>query len=354
MGTMTTTRLQSFTFLLLSLYLIIHALIIGKMLLIPMIIAIFLWHLLNTLAKLIKNSVIFGKHLPQSLCLLFALLILMLVLYKLGEIITNNVNDVIQTAPRYQQNLLEILNNFGTKFKLKTMSYIQDTFNQLSFRSIFINIYSLFTGLTSNAFLITLYIGFLFIEQRVMQLKLTALFPDKKHLKLAEQIISQIVSDTQTYIGIKSAMSLLTAFSSWLIMKAVGLDFAEFWALLIFFLNFIPNIGSIIATVFPVLISLIQFQHSWWPFVVVSIGIITVQFIVGNLIEPRFLGRSLNLSPLVILLALAIWGSIWGIYGLFLSVPITVMMMIVFSHFDKTKPIAILLSQNGQVKRKIR
>jgi len=352
MGTMTTTRLQSFTFLLLALYLIIHALIIGKMLLIPMIIAIFLWHLLNTLAKLIKNSFIFGKHLPQSVCLLFALLILMLVLYKLGEIITNNVNDVIQTAPRYQQNLMEILNNFGTKFKLKTMSYIQDTFNQLSFRSIFINIYSLFTGLTSNAFLITLYIGFLFIEQRVMQLKLHALFPDKKHLKLAEQIISQIVSDTQTYIGIKSAMSLLTAFSSWLIMKAVGLDFAEFWALLIFFLNFIPNIGSIIATVFPVIISLIQFQHSWWPFFVVSIGIITVQFIVGNLIEPRFLGRSLNLSPLVILLALAIWGSIWGIYGLFLSVPITVMMMIVFSHFDKTKPIAILLSQNGQVKQK--
>jgi predicted PurR-regulated permease PerM len=154
------------------------------------------------------------------------------------------------------------------------------------------------------------------------------------------------VKDTQTYLGIKTLLSIITATASWVIMKWVGLDFAEFWALLIFFLNFIPNIGAIVATAFPMLLALIQFDN-WFPFAVITTGIVSIQFVVGNLIEPRFLSKSLNLSPLVILIALALWGAIWGVLGMFLSVPITVMMMIVFAHFEKTRPIAILLSKDG-------
>jgi predicted PurR-regulated permease PerM len=133
-------------------------------------------------------------------------------------------------------------------------------------------------------------------------------------------------------------------------MRFVGLDFAEFWALLIFFLNYIPNLGAIVATAFPSVLALIQFQ-SWWPFLEVSMGIVAVQFVVGNFLEPKLLGQSLNLSPFVILFALGLWGSIWGILGMFLSVPITVMMMIVFAHFDATRPVAVLLSQNGCINK---
>jgi len=131
-------------------------------------------------------------------------------------------------------------------------------------------------------------------------------------------------------------------------MKWVQLDFAEFWALLIFFLNYIPNIGAMVATAFPVALALIQFD-SWEPFIEITSGIVAIQFIVGNFLEPRLLGKSLNLSTLVILFALALWGSLWGIIGMFLSVPITVMMMIIFAHFDVTRPIAILLSQDGYI-----
>jgi predicted PurR-regulated permease PerM len=345
-----TNRLQSFTFLLLAIVIIGHLLIVARTLLFPIIIAIFLWHILNTIANLIKNSYFIGKHLPHWICLIFAVAIVVIVIYKLTEIITNNVNDVIRTAPRYQDNLEVILNSLGERFHIKAMKYINDFFNNLSFKNLVINIYALFTTITSNAFLIALYVGFLFLEQQVMKLKLHALFPKKKNLDLTNTILNQIVNDTQTYIGIKTVMSMITALTSWFIMKSVGLDFAEFWALLIFFLNFIPNIGSIIATAFPALLALIQYQESWWPFAIITSGIIATQFVVGNLIEPRFLGKSLNLSPLVILLALAVWGQLWGILGLFLSVPITVMMMIVFSNFEKTKPIAILLSQNGQIR----
>jgi AI-2 transport protein TqsA len=98
------------------------------------------------------------------------------------------------------------------------------------------------------------------------------------------------------------------------------------------------------------LLALIQFNN-WWPFVVITSGIVSIQFIIGNIVEPRFLSKSLNLSPLIILFALGLWGSIWGILGMFLSVPITVMMMIVFAHFEKTRPIAIILSQDGYIKK---
>ncbi len=133
-------------------------------------------------------------------------------------------------------------------------------------------------------------------------------------------------------------------------MKIVGLDFAEFWALLIFFLNYIPNIGAIVATAFPSLLALIQFQN-WLPFIIITSALTTIQFIVGNLIEPRYLGKSLNLSPLVMLIALAVWGAIWGVIGMFLAVPITVMMIIIFAHFEKTRGLAILLSQDGLINR---
>lgn len=343
-------KLQSFTFLLLSTLIIAHALMVARSLLFPIIVAIFLWHLLNTIANLLQKSYFFGKYLPYSLCLIFAIAILALVLYKLTVIVTSNVNEVIRTAPRYQDNLRAVFNTLSTRFHFKAMTVVNDFFNDLSFQDIVVNIYGIFTTLTSNAFLIALYVGFLFLEQRVMRPKLFALFPKKEHAALATKMISQIVNDTQTYIGIKSVMSMLIAVTSWMIMKSVGLDFAEFWAILIFFLNFIPNIGSVIATLFPCLLALIQYQESWWPFIIISGGITLAQFIVGSLIEPRFMGKSLNLSPLVILLALAVWGQLWGILGLFLSVPITVMVMIVFSHFDKTKPIAILLSQDGNIR----
>ena len=100
---------------------------------------------------------------------------------------------------------------------------------------------------------------------------------------------------------------------------------------------------------FPAMLALIQFE-SWLPFFEITTGIIIVQFVVGNLIEPRFLGKSLNLSPLIILIALALWGAIWGILGMFLSVPMTVMLMIIFAHFEATRPIAIILSQDGYIK----
>lgn len=341
-------RVVTFAAGLIIVWIIGYLLFIGRGLLIPLVLAIFIWHLLNTINNGMHKIPVIGPRLPSWVTMLLSLLVVSLFCKILIDIITNNVNDVIAAAPKYQENLSVIFNKIDAKFHLKGLTDFNGAIKNLNLQSIVMNIYGTFTVITSSAVLISLYIVFLFIEQHYFEQKLDAFFSHPDHRRLVKNIINHITKDTQTYLGIKTLLSIVTAFASWIIMKWVNLDFAEFWALLIFFLTYIPNIGAIIATLFPVALALIQFE-SWWPFIEITSGIVLIQFVVGNFIEPRLLGKSLNLSTLVILFSLALWGAIWGILGMFLSVPITVMMLIIFAHFDATRPMAVLLSQDGYI-----
>jgi len=338
-----------FTLTLLATIMVAYVLVIGQNLLIPFIVALFIWQLLNTVANSIYKIKWLGITLPAWVCMLISIVLLGELIWAVINIISNNVFAVINAAPRYQDKFMQLINKLEVYGHIKYPLDISEFSKNLDLQSVFTNVYSVFTSLTRNAVLILLYIVFLFFEQKVLMSKVQAFFLQKRYRDLTLRMVHYIIRDTQIYLGIKTLTSVLTALLSWGIMRWVGLDFSAFWALLIFFLNFIPNIGAIIATVFPALLALIQFPD-WSPFLAVTIGISAVQFFIGNLIEPRLMGNSLNLSPLVILISLGIWGSLWGVIGMFLSVPITVMMLIVFSHFEKTRGIAVLLSRDGTLK----
>lgn len=327
-----------------------YLLVAGRGLLVPVIMAIFIWHLLNTVNNGLQRIPVVGHWLPNSLSMIVSLGLLGAFVLMLINIIGDNVNEVIAASPRYQENLLRFFRVADQRFHISAFVSFDSVIKSLSIQNLVISIYSVFSVIASSAVLIALYVVFLFVEQHYFAQKMNALFRNPEHRKLVNNIISHITKDTQTYLGIKTFLSLITASASWLIMKFVGLDFAEFWALLIFFLNYIPNLGAIVATAFPCLLALIQFQ-SWWPFLELTAGIVAVQFMVGNFLEPKLLGNSLNLSAFVILFALGLWGAIWGVLGMFLSVPITVMIMIVFAHFEATRPFAILLSQDGCINK---
>ena len=145
---------------------------------------------------------------------------------------------------------------------------------------------------------------------------------------------------------LKTFVSLLTGLLSYFALLSIGVEAPVFWAFLIFLLNYIPTIGSLIATSFPALFALLQFGELG-PFLWVLGVVGAIQVIIGNIVEPKVMGNSLNISSLVVLLALAIWGSLWGIIGMILSVPITVIMVIIFAEFKATRPIAVLLSEKG-------
>ena len=138
---------------------------------------------------------------------------------------------------------------------------------------------------------------------------------------------------------------------SLIVFYICDLNFAVFWAFLIFLLNYIPTIGSLLATLFPVAFSMLQFgEFTTASVILVVVG--AIQIIIGNLIEPRWMGNSMNISPLISILSLMFWGLIWGTTGMIVSVPFTVVIIIILSEIEGTRPLAILLSEKGDISEK--
>ena len=131
-------------------------------------------------------------------------------------------------------------------------------------------------------------------------------------------------------------------------MLVLGIEFALFWAVLIAFLNYIPYIGSLIGVLFPVLLSLAQFGTLSMA-ATVLVALTTAQVVVGAYLEPRMMGRAFNLSPFVVLLALAFWSTLWGLPGALLAVPLTASLVIVLAEIKSARPIAVLLSASGKI-----
>ena len=330
----------------------IVGLVYGKALLVPFALAVMVWFLLNALAKFIERITFKKWIFPNWLSLSIALLTMLGLLAIVIEMISRNIGEVINTAPIYQKNIEALFKTFLQTFGLSNLPSMMELAKQVDVTSALSKLAGSLTVIAGNTGIILIYVIFLLLEQRSLESKLNSLFKEPDRRKKVHEILTEIQRDIEAYIAIKTLLSVVTGLMSYIILIFLGVDYSEFWAFLIFLLNYIPTVGSLIATIFPALLALIQFE-SFTYFLVVFISIAVIQFLIGNIIEPRLMGRSLNLSALVVLFSLALWGSIWGVVGMFLCVPITVILMIIFSNFEKTRPIAILLSSNGKIDKKL-
>jgi len=195
-----------------------------------------------------------------------------------------------------------------------------------------------FKGLFRNMFLVFLIVLFILIEASGFPGKLQAAFPNPEktlgHFKAMTASVNQ-------YMGVKAIFSLATGVLVWLFLTLIGVDFAPTWGLLAFLLNFIPNIGSIIAAVPAILLALIQLG---WPSALLTmLGYLVVNITIGNFLEPRFMGRKLGLSTLVVFLSLLFWGWVLGPIGMVLSVPLTMIVKIALAANEDTRWVAVLL-----------
>ena len=332
--------LITFTFAILTL---------GKDLIIPMVLAVFIWYLINILADSILQLKYHGYGVPRPLAFILALVVILGALFLFVDLISSSVNNVIRTVPAYQDNINSLLDQGANLLGLEESPQLYQLIHRIDVTRMIQNLGFTLAGFVGSAGLILIYTLFIFLEQKGFLPKIDKMVGKDAQGEKVRRILRLIYDDTKTYIGIKTLTSLLTGFVSYWIMRSVGLDFAIFWALVIFLFNYIPTVGSIVATFFPSLLALVQFP-TLGPFFVVVIGVTAVQLIVGNIVEPRLMGNTLNLSPLVILLSLGLWGSIWGIPGAILCVPITVLLTIIFRNFEKTRSIAVLLSRDGEIR----
>ncbi len=320
----------------------------GRSFLIPIAVALVLFNLLTALISHIAAVRLGGWSIPRPLAVAIGLAVIVYLPFLITSVLSSQIDAVVAASPRYVGRVQSIVTAAGEYFG---RNLAEDLRMALSDINVGARIPALLgsAGTTLTTITLTaLYVAFMFVESRAFKTKFERLFPDPDRAANVRSVVDSISRSVQRYFAIKLFVSALTATAAYAVMRLVGLDFAETWALLAFLLNFIPNIGSAVATILPSLVALVQFDKPG-PVLIVAVGIGAIQIVVGNFIEPPLMGRSLNLSPLVIILSLTFWAFVWGIVGMFLSVPIMVIVLIVCSHVPAWRPVAVLLSGDGRI-----
>lgn len=198
----------------------------------------------------------------------------------------------------------------------------------------------------STAAFVLIYLGFILASRSGWERKAVSLFPSRDERQEAVAAFLRIRNGVEQYLWVQTVTGLMIAAASWVAMAVVGLDNALFWAILIFIASYIPIVGGIVGVALPPIFALVQFDTLWQAIVLIAV-LQGVTMFVGNVVQPRMQSRSLNMDPIVLLLALAFWSVVWGLTGAFLSTPLTVMTMVILAQFKGARWIAVLLSDDG-------
>ncbi len=323
-------------------------LVYGQSIIIPFVIALLIWFLVKKTRNLIDKSTFIRRYIPKWVKTVLASAIIITGIFFIGKILSSSIDSLAKSYEKYASNIEVVSFKISELFNINLNDEIVHFFSKFEFSSYLELLFNSISELLGNMVMIIFYITFLFIEESLFQHKIKLIFKDRKRFINVMTIIGKVDKSLSSYISLKSLISLITTTLSYIILVSVGIDSPLFWAFLIFMFNFIPSVGPIMGTVFPALFSLIQFGD-FIPFLVIFFGVGGVATFVGSFVEPKLMGNTLNISPLIAIISLALWGSMWGIIGMFLSVPITVALIIIFSQFKETRAIAILLSEKGRV-----
>lgn len=288
-----------------------------------------------------------GQHKIPPLIMVFAIMTFLIsILLPLGFFLNTRVQGVIDVMPYYYNQLVDIGRSLLVQFDLPRDFWISINWYNTVGRYV--------SGMTGfmlhwlGSMLMTLvFLVFMLLESPYMENRLHMAFRGEsggKIFTVADKIVNQI----SKYLRTLAVISFVTALCVWALLAALRIDFALTWGVLAFFLNFIPTIGSIVASIPPIMVAIVQ-NHSvadgmnWLPAILTFLGLLTIQFTIGNIMTPKIMGDALDLSPVVILISLLFWGLIWGFSGALLSVPIAVMIKIICENIPNLRFVAMLM-----------
>ena len=289
-------------------------------------------------------------HVPRFVAILVLIAVAIGVVAGVGAVVGNAVNDFTRELPTYQarfDGLSDSVTAWLARYDVKLQT--STVFKMVRPGSIFSMLGGTLRGVAavlSNTFMILLIVVFMLMEWTDFPAKVRAAFADGE---LRNERLNRMSTEVQRYLGIKTLLSLATGILIAVWLAILGVDFAVLWGLIAFALNFIPNIGSIIAAVPAVLLALIQLGPGRALLVVA--GYLAVNTVIGNFIEPKLMGQSLGLSPLVVILSMVFWGWLWGPMGMLLSVPLTMIVKISLESNPDLRWVAILLDSRPPEER---
>ena len=319
-----------------SIVIVIAGVKAAKTLILPFLLAIFLAMITLPLLNMLRE-----RKIPTPIAVFATLVVAMTVLGGLAVLIGGSLSSLGQEIPVYRErfdvilsDLLVSINSLG--FSISTEQFTDLLQPDKAWELLQSGLKGIAAAL-SNLFLVLLTIVLVLFEAAGIPNKLQAAFGHRRNSERFEKIKSEI----QKYLAAKTLISLVTGILVGVGMAIIGVDFALLWGALAFLLNYIPNLGSIIAAVPPVLLAMVQFGPL--QAVIVAIIFISVNVVLGNVVEPYMLGRRLGLSTLVVFLSLVFWGWVWGPVGMLLSVPLTMIIRIMLENTEDLRWIAVML-----------
>ena len=346
-ATMERVRLQTVLLGIIAFAVILFLLVQARFILISLAIAIILFSLTSAAINAIARLRIGSYRITNWLATAAAMALIATGLLTLTSLVLGQVNTVIVTTLSYTERasvaIAELFSFMGDDVSDSVLAAIRSVDVSSWLRAAA----GQAGNLMSASVLVILFVGFLFAERVWFTPKLVSLMKgDAEQAERVQRIIGSIIRRVNHYLLVKTAVSAVTGLMVYGAMRAFELDLAEAMGVLTFILNYIPNIGSIIATLLVGLVAFVQLAEPG-PTLVIFLVTAAIQFLNGNIIDPWLMGRALRLSSFGIIISLAFWGAVWGIPGMFLSVPIMVGLMIVCSYIPVLRPIAVMLSREG-------
>ncbi|NNG03489.1 MAG: AI-2E family transporter [Inquilinus sp.] len=316
--------------------------------LLPLATAVLLFTLLAAVIDRIAGLRVAGFPVPRWLAHIAGIAVILLGLTAVAAILSGQADALNAAIPRYVELLQQLFAAGVAHLDVDIAAQLERALTQIDITRTATGLVGSAGSMLTGIGLVVLYVAFMLGERGVAKGKLKRIFPDSDHALDVGGLILDIATSVRRYVWIKTVVSVMTGTLAYAVLKPLGVDFAETWALLIFLFNYIPNIGSILGTILPAIVALVQFD-TITPFLVVVIVVGALQFLIGNVVEPLMMGRSLRLSSFAIILSLIFWGAVWGVMGMFLSVPIMVVVMIVCAQVPAWRWVSILLSSDGSL-----
>ena len=309
----------------------------AESLLVPFLLSVFIAVICSPPMKWMHD-----RGVPYIIAILVIIAVIVIFGIGVGTVVGSSVNAFSQDLPTYQEKLHHITTDFLAWLQAQGVNtsalQIKDTFNPSTVMKMVGATLASLGNVMTNAFLILLTVIFILAEETVFYAKLKAASTDSVKSLVA---IDRFSVSINRYMALKTAFSLLTGVLIMTWLWFLNVDYPALWGLLAFLLNFVPNLGSILAAVPAVLLALIQLGLG--DAVLTAIGFVVVNIVVGSVLEPRYMGKGLDLSALIVFLSLVFWGWVLGPVGMLLSVPLTMTVKIAFESFDDNHWLSIAL-----------
>jgi AI-2 transport protein TqsA len=309
----------------------------------PLFLAVLLGYVIVPFHLAVKKRV----HGRLSLVATAILSIILLVLLTIG--VQATITTLAAEMPTLNEKALEMKRDF-LRYASRRFPQTHDAINEMAFpdgeasvREFTSRLVGVATDTLTTAAVVGLYLMFLLVEAGRFPDRVRRAFSEHR----AERILDTIVGINRGiahYLTAKVKASGILAVPVFIVLFVFQTPFALIWAVLTFFCNFIPYIGSVVGYSVPTLFALVNFGFGW-EFITIAILLLAIHLLTASMVEPAIIGKAVGLSPVIILFALAFWGSLWGLTGMLLAVPLTVMLKIIAEHLDSTRPLARLVSE---------